>query len=81
VFGALAAFFIHGLIMDASMVLLYQARPTAMMFIAAYARGLPFNLVHAVSNVVFLLIFARPMLEKLERIKVKYGMDYDKPQD
>jgi hypothetical protein len=44
------------------------------MFLAAYLQGIPFNLVHAVATAVFLLVVANPMLEKLDRIKVKYGL-------
>ncbi|WP_244226504.1 hypothetical protein [Paenibacillus protaetiae] len=41
---------------------------------AAYASGFWFDMVHAISTVLFLLVLARPMLEKLERIKTKYGL-------
>ena len=34
----------------------------------------PFDLIHAASTVFFLWILAEPMLEKLDRIKVKYGL-------
>jgi energy-coupling factor transport system ATP-binding protein len=74
VFGALAALVIYGPIMDSSMVLMYQIRPTRFMFLAAFLQGLPFNLVHATATVVFLLIISQAMLEKLDRIKVKYGL-------
>jgi energy-coupling factor transport system ATP-binding protein len=74
VFGALSAFAVYGLIMDSSMVLMYQIRPVKEMFFAAYLQGLPFNLVHATATVVFLFIISRPMLEKLDRIKLKYGL-------
>ncbi|MDR1245725.1 MAG: ATP-binding cassette domain-containing protein [Clostridiales Family XIII bacterium] len=74
VFGALAALAVYGPIMDSSMVLMYQIRPTRLMFLAAFLQGIPFNLVHATATVVFLLIISRPMLEKLDRIKVKYGL-------
>ena len=30
--------------------------------------------VHASATVIFLLLLAEPMLEKLDRIKVKYGL-------
>ena len=39
-----------------------------------YLQGIPFDLVHAIATVVFLYIAAEPMLEKLDRIKVKYGL-------
>jgi energy-coupling factor transport system ATP-binding protein len=74
IFGALSAFAVYGLIMDSSMVLMYQIRPTWAMFLAAYLQGLPFNLVHAAATAFFLFVIARAMLEKLDRIKVKYGL-------
>ncbi|MDR1892289.1 MAG: ECF transporter S component [Oscillospiraceae bacterium] len=74
VFGGLATFIIYGGLMNPSFVLTYQSKPTLPMFLAAYLQGIPFDLVHALATVVFLSISARPMLEKLDRIKVKYGL-------
>ena len=42
--------------------------------LAAYASGLPFGLVHAASTVIFLSFLANPMIEKIERIQIKYGL-------
>lgn len=36
--------------------------------------SLPFMAVYAVSNVIFLLLLAKPFGEKLERVKIKYGV-------
>ena len=44
------------------------------MILGYYVTGLPVDLVHAAAMVVFLLLIAEPMLEKLDRIKVKYGL-------
>ncbi|MDR1574303.1 MAG: ATP-binding cassette domain-containing protein [Clostridiales Family XIII bacterium] len=74
VFGALAALVVYGPIMDSSSVLMYQARPAAGMFFVAFLQGVPFNLVHAAATALFLFIISRAMLEKLDRIKVKYGL-------
>ena len=41
---------------------------------AVYLSGLPFNAVHGAAVFLTLLVLARPMIEKLDRIKVKYGM-------
>ena len=38
--------------------------------IAYYISGVPVDLVHAASTVIFLWLLSRPLLEKLERIKV-----------
>lgn len=43
-------------------------------YMAALATALPFTIVYAVSNVIFLLVLAKPIGEKLERLKKKYGM-------
>ena len=39
-----------------------------------YLSGIPFNAVHGLAVFLTLLVLARPMIEKLDRIKVKYGM-------
>ena len=74
VFGAFASLIIYGLIMDVSMVVLYQTNINRAMLLASLLQGIPFNLVHAAATVTFLALIARPMLEKLDRIKVKYGL-------
>ncbi len=73
-FGGPAVFFIYGGIMNPAAVLMFQGRPTAEMFYLAYLRGIPFDLIHAFATVVFLFLIAKPMLEKLDRVKVKYGL-------
>jgi energy-coupling factor transport system ATP-binding protein len=42
--------------------------------LACYITGLPMDLVHAFGAAIFLMIAAEPMLEKMDRIKVKYGI-------
>lgn len=41
---------------------------------AIYLSGLPVNCVHAAAVFLTLLLVANPLLEKLERIKTKYGL-------
>lgn len=73
-YGGLVSFFLFGLIMDLSSVLLWTDRLTPALLLTTLLAGLPFNLMHAGSTVFFLLVFARPFLEKLERVKTKYGL-------
>ena len=40
----------------------------------ALISAVPFTIVYAVSNVIFLLLLTKPIMEKLNRIKVKYGI-------
>ncbi|QIB69648.1 ATP-binding cassette domain-containing protein [Aminipila butyrica] len=74
VFGGLAVLVIYGGLMNPATVLTYNANPTWPMFVAAYVLGLPFDLVHAAATVIFLWFMSQSMLEKLDRIKVKYGL-------
>ncbi|MDR3136967.1 MAG: ATP-binding cassette domain-containing protein [Coriobacteriales bacterium] len=74
VFGGLATFLIYGGLLNSSYVLTYQSDPTLPLFLAAFIQGIPFDLIHALATVTFLALIARPLLEKLDRIKVKYGL-------
>lgn len=42
--------------------------------LTAYATGLWFDIAHAVSTVIFLLLLAKPWGKLLNRIKIKYGL-------
>ncbi len=74
-FGAFAAVIIYGGIMNPASALMYNAQSINWnMVLAYYVSGLPMDLIHAAATVIFILIAAEPMLEKLDRIKVKYGL-------
>ena len=77
IFGFLASAFLCGGILNASSVLMYQSEPTAAMMISSMLTGLPFDLIHGVSTVIFLWLISSPMIEKLDRVKIKYGI-YEK---
>ena len=53
---------------------LWQSNININMVLSSYVMGMPFDFIHAVSTVFFLFLAAEPMLEKLERIKIKYGL-------
>ena len=74
VFGGFATFFIYGGIMNTASVLMWQPNPTWQLLIAYYLQGMPMDLIHALSTILFLALASRPMLEKLDRIQVKYGL-------
>ena len=74
IYGGLATFLIYGGIMNTASMLTSQPSPTWDMLWPYYLQGIPFDLIHALATVVFLYIAAEPMLEKLDRIKVKYGL-------
>ena len=80
VFGGLATFVIYGGIMNPASVLMYQPNPNWQMILTAYLTGVPSDAVHALATVLFLWILSEPMLEKLDRVKVKYGLIENKGQ-
>lgn len=74
IYGFLATVFIYGGIMNPASLVMTSYAITRRNLLAIYMSGLPVDLVHASATVIFLWIASKPMIEKLERIKVKYGM-------
>ena len=64
----------YSFIMDVWTVLWYQGTFSLPMYLAALGTAVPYTVSYAVSNVVFLLLLGRPFGEKLERVKLKYGV-------
>ena len=65
---------LYSLVMDIWTVLWELGGFSAEVYLAKMLTALPHTLLYAVSNVIFLLLFARPFGEKLERVKLKYGV-------
>ena len=75
VFGAFTAIIIYGGIMNPAAAFMTSPESISLKTLFAYyITGLPMDLVHAFGTVLFLMIAAEPMLEKMDRIKVKYGL-------
>ena len=74
IYGFLATVFIYGGIMNPASLLMMSYEINGRNLLAIYMSGLPVDLVHATANALFLWLASRPMIEKLERIKVKYGL-------
>ena len=75
IYGCLSAVLIYGGILNPASVLMFQTNPTKEMFMLSIVKGLPMDIIHGISTVFFLWIIAKPMIEKLERIKTKYGLN------
>jgi uncharacterized membrane protein len=73
-FGFVVTLVLYGLLLDTASLMMFSSEINRSSLVAMYLAGIPFNIVHAVSTVVFLAILARPMIEKLERVKRKYGL-------
>ena len=72
-YGVLAGA-VFSLIMDVWNVLWYAGGLNWGLYAASVATALPHTLLYAASNFVFLFFLARPFGEKMERIKIKYGV-------
>lgn len=73
-FGAASAM-LFGAVMNLWHILGFIRPLTITTILAAYAASLPFDLVHAGSTAVFLLILGRPWIARIDRIRRKYGLD------
>lgn len=73
-FGFLAVVFIYGGIMNPASLVMMSYDISWHNLLAIYISGLPVDLTHAGATVLFLYFGSKPMIEKLERIKVKYGL-------
>lgn len=65
---------VYSLMMDIWFVVSIDGLFTLERYFIAIAAAVPFMMVYAVSNVVFLLLLSKPLGEKLDRIKIKYGL-------
>ncbi|NLB29705.1 MAG: ATP-binding cassette domain-containing protein, partial [Clostridiales bacterium] len=74
VFGAVSAVLIYGGLMNPVAALIYARSLQWEVLLAYYVTGFPIDLIQAAATVFFLYAAAEPMLEKLDRIKVKYGL-------
>lgn len=72
-YGALAGLG-YSFFMDIWTVLWYNEGFSIKLYAAALVSAIPYTVSYAVSNVLFLYLLAPPFGEKLQRIKVKYGV-------
>lgn len=73
IFGALCATVLYGGIMNPASALTWAQELDWKILVSYYITGIPVDLVRAIATFVFLWLGAEPMLEKFDRIKVKYG--------
>ena len=75
IFGAFTAVIIYGGIMNPAAAFTFAPQSVTLKTLTAYyISGLPMDLVHGFGTALFIMLAAEPMLEKMDRIKVKYGL-------
>lgn len=74
VFGFVSTVVIYGLIMNFASAVMARATINFATIFSFVVTGFPMDIVHGLATFVFLYFCAEPMLEKLDRIKTKYGL-------
>ncbi len=77
IFGFLCVFLIVGPLLDTCAIFTLPTSVDGIGIGAIYLSGIPVNLVHSAATVITLFLVSKPMFEKLDRIKLKYGMMED----
>lgn len=65
---------LYSLFMDIWTVIGYNNIFNRELYLAAVTTALPYTVIYSVSNFIFLWLMAEPFGEKLNRIKIKYGV-------
>lgn len=74
IYGVFSTFFIYGGIMNMSTMLMATGKFNIYTLLTFCISGFWFDLIHACATFFFLCLLAPTMIEKIERIKVKYGL-------
>ena len=77
VFGFFAVIFWVGPLLDCSHIFLMITNINWTSVAATFVSGFYVNVSQAICTVLVMLLFGKPLLEKLDRIKIKYGMMED----
>ena len=74
IFGLCTILFVVGPLLDACTVFTTLSAFTAEAVWLVFARGFVHNVAHGLSCAITLLVLSKPLLEKLNRLRMKYGM-------
>lgn len=74
IYSFLSVLVIYGGIMNISSVLTYTTDINLQTITAYIVSGIPFDLIHAVSTVIFVLITGDALLKKCCRLRAKFGL-------
>ncbi len=74
VYGFVCIMLIYGGIMNPASVFMSMSDVDMGHIFTAYAVGIPYDLIHAVGTAIFMFFLADPIISRLERIKIKYGI-------
>lgn len=73
-FSFLAVMFWIGPLLDSSSIFLMLTHINWSSILIILTSGMPMNVANGVCTVLVMMLFGRPLLDRLDRVKVKYGM-------
>ena len=73
-FGAVIVVVLIGPLMDVGMALMVLSELSWEGLLAQFVSGLPVNISQALATFAVILLLGEPLLEKLDRVKLRYGM-------
>lgn len=74
VFGFLTVLFWIGPLLDSSSIFLMLSHISWRSVLIILTSGMPVNVGNGICTVLMLLLFGKPLLDRLDRVKIKYGM-------
>ena len=74
IYGFIAAVIIYGGIMNPAAAIMAHAKLNKATLLSYYATGFPMDAIQGVATVLFILLLAQPVMDKIERVKHKYGL-------
>ena len=74
VFGFFAILLVVGPLLDCSTIFTTGSKLSWSFVGAVFVAGLPANIMHCISCAITMALIGRPLLDKLNRVKIKYGM-------
>ena len=76
--SGVCTFTVYGLLVDIWTAFGFYARPTPESVLAVYAAAVALNAIFAVSMGIFVFFFGEPVIKKIDRVKLKYGIFYSR---
>lgn len=73
-YGFIAAVVVYGGIMNPASAIMAHAKLNKATLLSYYGTGLPMDIIQGIATVLFILLLASPIMDKIERVKQKYGM-------
>lgn len=74
IIGGLACFIVYGMTVDSCSFFMMSTDFTLKSAIKIYLSGMSFNLIHGITTGILLFFINKPMTDKFNRLRIKYGI-------